>query len=155
MALVSISEAINLSGISRGTFYRKYLNAGLISTTQDSDGKKQIDTSELLRVFPDMSMDSGTVQPVQDGQSEISSLELQVLRQQLEEAKQRELKSEEREKYYQQLITEEKARAERAEVKLLAYQEPSISPDPVQTEIAELRESLRQLSARRWWQVWK
>lgn len=61
MALVSISEAIALSGVSRATFYRNFLNKGLISATKDSSGKKKIDTSELLRVFPEINLDSDTV----------------------------------------------------------------------------------------------
>ena len=60
MALVSISEAIKLSGVSRGTFYRKYLNEGVVSVTKSTDGKKQIDTAELLRVFGKLSLDTST-----------------------------------------------------------------------------------------------
>ena len=57
MANVSISEAIRLSGIGRTTFYSKYINQGLISVTEQQ-GKKVIDTSELIRVF-------GELKPVQ------------------------------------------------------------------------------------------
>lgn len=164
MALVTITDAIKLSGVSRPTFYRKHIGDKADSknrvTVQIVGDRKMIDTSELERVFGSLNLSNETVSGVQQenatGKDEPDqSTALDSLRQQLEDAKQRELKLEERELWYQQQIAEEKARAERAEVKLLAYQEPTSASDPVQEEIAELRESLRELSARRWWQVWK
>lgn len=178
MALVSISEAIELSGVSRATFYRNFLNKGLLSTTKDSADKKKIDTSELLRVFPDITLDNDTVSGKQNGRIEedltekktpASISELDSLRQQLQESKARELKLEKREAWYQQQVAEEKARAiqerlraEKAEIKLLEHLSPSKQTSPVpspdkqlQKEIEGLKASLRQLSARRWWQVWK
>jgi hypothetical protein len=53
MAKLSISEAIKQSGVARSTFYNKYLNKGLISISV-VDNKKYIDSSELVRVFPDL-----------------------------------------------------------------------------------------------------
>lgn len=53
MAKVSISKAIKLSGVSRSTFYKSYINKGLISV-EDERGKKRIDTSELIRVFGEL-----------------------------------------------------------------------------------------------------
>lgn len=178
MALVSISEAIALSGVSRATFYRNFLNKGLISTTKDSAEKKKIDTSELLRVFPEINLDSNTVSGKQSGliednpirdEKSASISELDSLRQQLQESKDRELKLEKREAWYHQQIAEEKARAiqerlraEKAEIKLLEHfsppkqEKPIVLPDvQLQEEIEGLKASLQQLSARRWWQVWK
>lgn len=53
MARLSVSEAIKQSGVARSTFYSKYINKGLISISV-SDGKKYIDSSELVRVFPEL-----------------------------------------------------------------------------------------------------
>ena len=50
MARLSVSDAIKQSGVARSTFYSKYINKGLISISV-SDGKKNIDSSELVRVF--------------------------------------------------------------------------------------------------------
>ena len=53
MARLSVSEAIRQSGVARSTFYSKYVNKGLISVSV-SDNKKYIDSSELVRVFPNL-----------------------------------------------------------------------------------------------------
>ena len=53
MARLSVSEAIKQSGVARSTFYSRYINKGLISVSV-SDGKKYIDSSELVRVFPEL-----------------------------------------------------------------------------------------------------
>ncbi|MGB1257959.1 MAG: hypothetical protein ACPG51_18950 [Thiolinea sp.] len=51
MANVSLTQAAKLAGVSRATLYRKYINTGEITVTTSRDGKKQIDTSEIIRVF--------------------------------------------------------------------------------------------------------
>ena len=53
MARLSVSDAIKQSGVARSTFYNKYINKGLVSVSV-SDGKKYIDSSELVRVFPEL-----------------------------------------------------------------------------------------------------
>lgn len=53
MARLTISEAIRQSGISRSTFYEKYIRPGKISVSE-SHGKKFIDSSEVLRVFGEL-----------------------------------------------------------------------------------------------------
>ena len=58
MAKVSISKAAKLAGVSRTAFYKSYINKGLISTSRDEAGKKCIDTSEILRVFGELKMDT-------------------------------------------------------------------------------------------------
>lgn len=50
MSKVSISQAIRMVNVSRSHFYKKYVNSGVISI-ENSEGKKLIDTSELVRVF--------------------------------------------------------------------------------------------------------
>jgi len=52
MALITISEAARLAKKNRTTIY-KYINNGKLSVVASVDGIKKIDTSELIRVFPD------------------------------------------------------------------------------------------------------
>jgi len=66
MALVSVSQAARLAGISRQHLYRKYIKSGDISVQRDDKSDPVIDTSELLRVFGrlvgDNSGDDNTLQ---------------------------------------------------------------------------------------------
>lgn len=50
MTQLSISEAAKRVGRSPKTLYR-LVSQGVLSATTDENGKKQLDTSELLRVF--------------------------------------------------------------------------------------------------------
>jgi len=60
MALVSISEAARLTGKARSTLH-KYIKQGKLSTTTDQNtGRKNIETSELIRVFDKISNFSAT-----------------------------------------------------------------------------------------------
>jgi hypothetical protein len=52
----TISEAIRLSGVARQTFYKKYLDGGLISIKVDERDKKFIELVELFRVFPHLKL---------------------------------------------------------------------------------------------------
>ena len=54
MAKLSISEAIRQSPIGKSQFYSKYSDGGLITVSVDNNNKKYIDSSELLRVFGEM-----------------------------------------------------------------------------------------------------
>lgn len=54
MAIVSISEAARLTGRSRKTIQR-YVADGRISLSQRDAGRSGIDTSELVRVFGELS----------------------------------------------------------------------------------------------------
>ncbi len=56
MAKVSISEAARLAGKSRSHLYEKYINRGVITVETLMDGRKVIDTSELIRVFGSISL---------------------------------------------------------------------------------------------------
>lgn len=51
MAKVSISQAAKLAGIARSHLYEKYIKSGNLTVLTEDDGKKYVDTSELLRVF--------------------------------------------------------------------------------------------------------
>lgn len=53
MAIVSISEAARLTGKGRSTIQRKLKNGELSKVTQ-GDGSPGVDTSELIRVFGEM-----------------------------------------------------------------------------------------------------
>jgi hypothetical protein len=55
---LSITKAAKLANISRTTFYKHYLDKGTISKSKDSRGKIFIELSELLRVFPDININS-------------------------------------------------------------------------------------------------
>lgn len=54
MALVSISTAARLAGLSRTQLYRGYLDQGKITTVTDGDNMPKIDTAELIRVFGEL-----------------------------------------------------------------------------------------------------
>lgn len=61
MAKVSISEAARLVGISRSNLYKTYIKQGKISLTANHQGKPEVDTSELLRVFGSLQQCTDTV----------------------------------------------------------------------------------------------
>jgi hypothetical protein len=58
MALVNISEAARLAGISRSHLYRHYLKPGKLSLSKNELGQPVIETSELLRLFGTLHVDS-------------------------------------------------------------------------------------------------
>lgn len=58
MALVSVSQAARLAGVSRQHLYRKFINTGEVSVSKGLKGEPLIDTSELLRVFGELHGDS-------------------------------------------------------------------------------------------------
>lgn len=51
MALVTVTQAARLAGISRQYLYKAYIKTGKVSVERDSKGAPLIETSELLRVF--------------------------------------------------------------------------------------------------------
>ena len=57
---VSISKAARMAGVSRTTFYKNYLDKGVISKSKDSQNRAYIELSELLRVFPESKSDTAT-----------------------------------------------------------------------------------------------
>jgi predicted RNase H-like nuclease (RuvC/YqgF family) len=96
MAKHTITEASKLVKISRSNMYKKYINTGKISV-EVVDGVKQIDTSELVRVFGSISLeDSNDVQKNTTsntrGQEENTAKDevISLLKDQLREARERE-----------------------------------------------------------------
>jgi hypothetical protein len=57
MNKLTVSQAAKLIGISRQHLYKKYINTGVLSTIKELD-KLLIEFSELLRIFPDISLDT-------------------------------------------------------------------------------------------------
>ncbi|MBU2805396.1 hypothetical protein HF283_09805 [Acidithiobacillus ferrooxidans] len=57
MAKVNITDAARMAGKSRSYFYEKYINTGAISVETDREGRKVIDTAELVRVFGNIATD--------------------------------------------------------------------------------------------------
>ena len=110
MAKVNISEAIQLSRLSRQTFYSKYLNPGKISVELDPQGRKCIDTAELIRVFGSIDLDIVDKSKIDDfrlgqiGQGGAKDAEIALLREQLRLAMERERAAEERERWYQSQV---------------------------------------------------
>ena len=75
MAKVNISEAARMVGKSRSHLYEKYINTGAITVESDRDGRKVIDTSELIRVFGSLSLDDNSEDVVKDNQGHVESSE--------------------------------------------------------------------------------
>jgi len=120
MALVSISEAARLAGCTRANLYKTYIQTGKLSVTHDHQGKPKVDTAEVLRVFGSLQGDSN---PIDTGSQALTGAsvipnasqekEVKMLREQLEEAK-------EREQWYRQQIGELTST-----IKLLEHQRPA------------------------------
>lgn len=93
MSKVSITEASKLVKISRATMYKKYINTGIISV-EVVNGVKQIDVSELIRVFGVIhEVDSGvdTLNTSLDSEIDTSKDKIiAILEAQLSEARERE-----------------------------------------------------------------
>ena len=53
MTRLTISEAIRQSPVGRTSFYTKYIDTGIITVSESNQGKRYIDSSELVRVFGD------------------------------------------------------------------------------------------------------
>ncbi len=149
MAKVSVSEAIKLSGVSRSSFYGKYVKQGQISVSVGHDGKKQVDTSELIRVFGELKsqpsiLSTAHVDSPKESKKNIlgrdEKAELMLIRQQLQEAQSRES-------------------AALAQVEELRQDKIWL-----QSQITNLTDSIKLLEApkhstpmypRMWWQFWK
>lgn len=132
MALVSISKAAKLAGIARSNLYETYINKGVISLSKDEKGRPKIDTAELLRVFGNLNLPpeqdrSGqylkTDRTVQDTATIDQRQLIELLQQQLEEAK-------ERERFYQQQLSE-------------------------LTQTIRLLEYKPETKVRKWWKFWR
>lgn len=67
MAKVTVTEAAKLAGLGRQQLYRGYISTGKISVERDHQGRPQIDTAEILRVFGEM---KGTPEATENGHDE-------------------------------------------------------------------------------------
>lgn len=56
--LVNVSQAAKLANISRDTFYKNYINKGKISVSRDGRNRPMVETSEILRVFGILHIDT-------------------------------------------------------------------------------------------------
>ena len=103
MTQVSISKAARLAGCTRSNLYKTYIHAGKLTVTKDHQGKPQVDTAELLRVFGSLQGDSQPSDTVCQELTPIVSTEdtpyVKSLLAQLDDAK-------EREQWYRQQIGE-------------------------------------------------
>lgn len=105
MGRLSISEAARQAGISRQYFYTKFIKTKSITVSDDEEGNKYIDSAELLRacggrlpmVKPPSIKTNGLqptvaviAQPQNDSQIASLQAELQQVREQLYDYKQRE-----------------------------------------------------------------
>ncbi len=61
--LVNLTEAAKLAGVSRTTLYAKLKN-GTLSESKDRQGNRQVDTSELLRVFGELKAEQPATRPM-------------------------------------------------------------------------------------------
>lgn len=100
----SISEAAKLAGVSRSHFYKKFIRPGGISVEKDKDDNPVIDTSEIMRVFGGIHQDTSasvskiqTDTPENDIKNTALQVEIQLLREQLTAAQERERIANERE----------------------------------------------------------
>lgn len=73
MAIVSISEAARLVQKSRTTLYR-YIKEGKLSTCTDSNNADGIDTSELIRVFGNISIVTNEQSSMNKGEHGITAV---------------------------------------------------------------------------------
>ena len=130
MALLNLTASARAVGVNRSTIVRA-LKSGRLSATANELGERCIDTAELMRVFGRLQSDaqpnayadaqglpmqaSGDAQPFAQDQSEL----VEVLQEQLKDAKERERQALEREgRLLAMLETEQQARRE-LETKLL------------------------------------
>jgi hypothetical protein len=97
----SITDCAKLTGFSRTTLYKKYINVGKLSVIRD-DNKVFVELSELVRVFPEIKItNDGGLTPLrpderlefaQGNTQETTNLtrENDLLREQLRQAQERE-----------------------------------------------------------------
>ena len=146
MSQVNITQAAKLAGLSRSHFQKNYVKTGKITVSRDNKNRPQIDTAELLRVFgelhhtPPHTAEAHTT--THHHTPEAHTVEIEVLKQQLADAQQRE--------------QETKRRAEHQEQNFAKREEW------YQSQIKNLTDTMKLLEApkqekypRLWWQFWK
>jgi len=129
MALLNISAAARAVGKDRTTLHRK-LKSGALSATVMPGGQKRIDTAELERVFGALvatgnATPQATPQATPPNSAHAAIVEL--LQEQLAEAKTREREAREREAWLQRQVEQEREARHALEVKLLPVMEVNLS----------------------------
>lgn len=86
----SITECAKLTGLSRTTLYKKYINSCVLSVIRE--GRTiSVELSELLRIFPDIKInDDSKFTTVDTQNTHILTRENELLREQLRQAQERE-----------------------------------------------------------------
>jgi hypothetical protein len=72
MALVSFTTAASMAGVSRVTM-TKHIKTGKISTVTDQEGRRKVDTSELLRVYGALTSDTAKINVKRDVKGRVLS----------------------------------------------------------------------------------
>jgi hypothetical protein len=123
VSLLSISEAARTVGRSRGTIHR-YLKKGNLSSTSDDTGNIKIDTSELLRVFGELKT-NGTAHtaPPSVPFEQQGTAYIEILKEQLKTAQEREKAALERENKLINMLEQEQLTRRELEQKILALPE--------------------------------
>ena len=116
--VLSMSEAAEMVGLTRPTFYRKVEELGV--STIDRDGKKKVEVSELIRVFgSDVKMNRDSVSKVSEDKKTVKvtasndtkDLEVRLARLEAELEAERKLREEAKEniEYFKEQVALEKA----------------------------------------------
>lgn len=111
MAKLNITEAAQQVGISRTNLYKNYINKGKLSVTVNSKGQKEIDMSELIRVFGELQGNTLKNTQSDNQKKETNTAEFMVMQERLKgleallETREQELQEyREREKHYRTLL---------------------------------------------------
>lgn len=120
MVKINITEAAQQAGISRTNLYKNYIKKGKLSVTVNNKGQKEIDTSELIRVFG--GLHGNTLKNKQDDTQKTwdNTTEFLVIKERLRglevflEAREQELDGyKERERHYRALLGYDKQKSKR------------------------------------------
>ena len=146
MSQVNITEAAKLAGLSRSHFQKNYVKTGKVTVSRDARNRPQIDTAELIRVFGELHhtrphSEEPHTTTHQHTPNEYTT-EIELLKQQLTDAQQREREASRRAEQQEQDFAKREAW--------------------YQTQIGNLTDTMKLLEApkqnqhqRLWYQFWK
>ena len=135
MAQFTIAGAARAAGVGRATIQRA-LKAGRLSATTNEQGERVIDMAELLRVFGPLKQgeqpaSSITSQPDTGGEQGLSAVLVEVLREQLRKAEEREQQvQQEKTRLLSLLEAEQQARRDLEQKLLPPPPPPQPEPEP-------------------------
>lgn len=78
MALVSVRQAMDLTGKARSSLYRD-MSKGRLSYSTEADGNRKIDTSELIRVYGELRQEETVSRDTQRQGDETANLAVAAL----------------------------------------------------------------------------